>query len=186
MHAGLGWTPGTIGATATFEHPGWMFTYTAHQLLVPSEGYGIAVMSNVGLGLAAVDSEAIARALVEILNGRVPATDDRVDAMVDGSLAALTLLLSLAAMSAVRRAPAWAARQRSASIGRQAMGVLPWFLPWLLLAGLAPILRIVFAGRDASFVQMFYVVPSLVMCLAVAAAIGLVVSAARLRALRRG
>jgi len=186
MHAGLGWTPGSLGTTATFEHPGWMFTFTAHQLLVPSQGYGIAVMSNVGLGLAPVDSEAIARALVDVLNARPPAADERVDAMVDGAFAALTLLLAVAAMSAVTRAPAWAARRRSASIGRQAAGVLPWFLPLLLLVGLGPILRIVFAGRDASFVQMAYVVPSLVVCLTVLSVIGLVVSAARLRALRRG
>ena len=33
---------------------------------------------------------------------------------------------------------------------------------------------------------MFYVVPSLVVCLIVVSVIGLVVSAARLRALRRG
>jgi hypothetical protein len=116
----------------------------------------------------------------------MPEAGERVDAMVDGAFAALTLLVAVAAMSAVRRAPAWAARRRSASVGRQAAGVLPWFLPLLLLAALGPILRLVFAGRDASIVQMVYVVPSLVVCLLVVSAIGLAVSAARLRALRRG
>ncbi|MEO7271104.1 MAG: serine hydrolase domain-containing protein [Vicinamibacterales bacterium] len=186
MHAGLGWTPGRLGSIATVEHPGWMFTFTAHQLLVPSQGYGIAVMSNVGLGLAPVDSEVIAHALVEVLNARTPDTDGRVDAMVDAAFAALTLLLTVAAMSAVARAPAWAARRHSASVGRQAAGVLPWFLPLLLLAALAPILGVVFAGRDASFAQMVHVVPSLVVCLVVLSVIGLLVSAVRLRALRRG
>ena len=185
MHAGLGWTPARVGTLATFEHPGWMFTFTAHQVLVPSQGYGIAVMSNVGLGLAPVDSEVVAHGLVGVLNARMPEPDSRIDAIVDGSLAAGTLLLALAAWSAVVRARGWAARRRSSSIGRQAAGVLPWFLPLLLLAGLAPILRAVFGGRDAGLVQMFYVVPALVVCLIVASLIGLVVSATRLRALGR-
>ena len=77
-------------------------------------------------------------------------------------------------------------RRRSSSVGRQAAGILPWFLPLLMLAALRPILGVVFAGRDASLVQVFYVVPSLVVCLIVASIIGFAVSAARLRALRHG
>jgi len=186
MHAGLGWTPDTLGSLATFEHAGWMFTFSAHQVLVPSQGYGIAVMANVGLGLAPVDSEAVAHGIVQVLNARMPEPDMRVDAVVDGSFAVLTLLLAVAAMSAFVRAPAWAARRRSSSVGRQAAGILPWFLPLLMLAALRPILGFVFAGRDASMVQVFYVVPSLAVCLIVASIIGFAVSAARLRALRHG
>jgi len=186
MHAGLGWSPGTLGTLATFEHTGWMFTFSAHQVLVPSQGYGVAVMANVGLGLAPVDGEVIAHGIVQVLNARMPEADTRVDAIVDGSFAVLTLLLAVAAMSAVVRAPVWAARLRSSSIGRQAAGILPWFLPLLMLAALRPILRFVFAGRDASIVQVVYVVPSLVVCLMVASIIGIGVGAARLRALRRG
>ena len=185
MHAGLGWTPDTIGSLATFEQAGWMFTFSAHQVLVPSQGYGVVVMANVGLGLAPVDSELIAHGIVQVLNTRMPEPDTRVDAIVDGVFAGLTLLLAVAAMSAVARAPTWAARRASWSIGRQVAAIVPWFLPLLLLAALRPILRVVFGGRDASFLQVLYVVPSLVICLVVASVIGIGVSAVRLRALKQ-
>ena len=63
MHQGLGWGARTVAGLRETEHSGWMFTFTAHQILLEETGYGIAVLSNVGLGLSPVDSEQIAQAL---------------------------------------------------------------------------------------------------------------------------
>ena len=135
MHAGLGWTPGTLGTLATFEHPGWMFTYTAHQVLVPSQGYGIAVMANVGWAsrrsTARSSRTASSRCSTHVCRSPTAGRRDR-RRRVRGAHAAPRGGGDVGGCPRSR----WAARRSSSSIGRQALGIVPWFLPLLLLAAL--------------------------------------------------
>ena len=88
------------------------------------------------------------------------------------------VLLGLAILSvgfgvrAMRSAPAWAARRTKTPAWRHAFAMLPRLIPAALLAVLAPAMSFIFGGRDASYVQMLYVMPSLVVCLVVASVFG--------------
>ena len=121
---------------------------------MPSQGYGIAVMSNVGLGLAPVDSEVIAHGIVEVLNGRMPETDERIDAIVDGVTRGGDAAargggdVGRGAGAGLGRAPATAA----SAVRPRRPAVVP---AALLLAGLGPILRVVFAAATRASSRCF-------------------------------
>jgi hypothetical protein len=68
---------------------------------------------------------------------------------------------------------------------RVALGLLPWVVPIVLLAGLRGIASIVFGGRDGSWSQLLYLAPALVAWLVVGSAFGAAVIIARLRAAPR-
>jgi CubicO group peptidase (beta-lactamase class C family) len=185
MHGGLGWSAGGEGRARLVQHGGWLFTFTAHQVLLPDRGYGIAVMANVGLGLSPVDSAVLAHSLAEMAEGSTVPPGLPVAFIVDMVLLVLALLSIGLGVRAIGRAPAWADRRAQQSSWRQALAMMPRLVPVAVLMALPPALSVVFGGRDASYLQMLYVVPSLVACLVLASAVAAGVTLARVGALRR-
>ncbi|MGW9351781.1 serine hydrolase domain-containing protein [Nocardiopsis flavescens] len=175
----LGWTVREgEGEAPLLVHGGIQFTYTAHHAVLPG-GVGIAVMAGTGVG--AGDASALLWDLVALAQGRGPV----------GSSAPWLLALDLAclagaaavvagAVRGVRRAGAWAGDgrrwRRAAGAAGAAAVVAAALFPhrWISLAA---------GGRDATWVQALYTVPSVVVLLVVAAAALAVVWAVRLRAL---
>jgi CubicO group peptidase (beta-lactamase class C family) len=184
MHRGLGWSTRSVGGLRETEHGGWLFTYTAHQILLET-GYGIAVLSNVGLGLSPVDSEQIAQALAEMTNGKTPDRPARTASIVDSMLGGLTLLALALGLRSVVRAPEWSHRRARRPAWRNVLVLLRGLLPLALLLGLPALLSVVFGGRDGSWLQLLYLAPSLMIWLVVASLVGLAVIIARARQLRR-
>ncbi|MEP6914553.1 MAG: serine hydrolase domain-containing protein [Acidobacteriota bacterium] len=185
MHEGLGWSMHGEGASLRVEHTGWLFTFTAHQILLPSRGYGIAVISNTGLGLAPADSEVVAETLVAMINGETPDPGYPVALIVDLCLLALLVLSAVLGVRAVARARPWAIRHAHRSGWRNALALTPRLIPIAVLAALPATLSFIFGGRDASSLQMLYVTPSLIACLVVASVSGAAATAARAVHLRR-
>jgi len=181
MHEGLGWQPHERGGTKIIDHSGWMFTFTAHQVLIPSCRCGIAVMSNVGLGLAPVDSEVVADMITDLVEGRTMDPPPPIGFRVDAVLMVVTAVVLVCGVRALWHSSAWAAASARRRRWRAVTNRVLWLSPLALLLALPSILRFIFAGRDASYTQMIYVVPSLVMCLAAASAMGLLVVILRSR-----
>jgi len=179
MHQRFGWSMRTVGDLREIEHSGWMFTFTAHQILLPDTGYGIAVLSNVGLGLAPVDSEEISHALAEMTAGKTPDPTARTGLIVDVVLASLTLLALVLGVRALSRVAAWADRHARRPAWRNTLALVPRLLPVAVLLGLPAILSVVFGGRDGSWRQLLYLAPSLVIWLAVASLLGLAIITTR-------
>lgn len=159
MHEGLGWSSRTREGRREIEHPGWMFTFTAHQVLLPDSGYGVAVIANSWLSLATADSNAIANALVNMTEGKTAEPGPPVAMVVDVVLAALTLVAIVFGVRALRRARIWAARNSSRPLWRNRLAFVPWLIPAAILAMLPATLKFLFRGRDASLLQMYYVAP---------------------------
>ena len=186
MHHGLGWSTQDVAGVRQTSHTGWLFTFTAHQILLEQSGYGIAVSANMGIGLSPVESEEIAVALADLVVGRPVATASRVALNVNMVLAALTALSAAFGVRAIRRASSWCQRRRARSAWRNRLALLPRLMPLAILLALPRMLSAVFGGRDASWLQLAYVAPALVGWLTVATVAGLAVIVARASGLRRG
>ncbi|HEY1014493.1 MAG TPA: serine hydrolase domain-containing protein, partial [Herpetosiphonaceae bacterium] len=104
LHAGLGWHQDQADdGRAQSQHSGWLFTFTAHQLLLPGEGYGVAVMTNTGLSLSGADSSIILAAISAILRGEAPPAPFPAGYVIDGGLALLTIGTLWGGLRALRR-----------------------------------------------------------------------------------
>jgi CubicO group peptidase (beta-lactamase class C family) len=185
MHRGLGWGTRSVGGLQETEHSGWLFTFTAHQILLEKTGYGIAVLTNVGLGLSPVDSQQMAQALAEMTTGTTPNRPARTALIVDSVLGGLTLLALALGLRSLVRAQGWGERRARRPAWRTILVLLRGLLPVALLLGLPALLSIVFGGRDGSWLQLLYLAPSLIIWLVVASLAGLAVIVARATQLLR-
>ncbi|MFD3686252.1 serine hydrolase domain-containing protein [Nocardiopsis sp. NPDC058631] len=176
---GLGWDAGeTPAGSPMVSHGGIQFTYTAHQVLLPESGYGIAVMANTGLGSA--DASALAYGLVALADGDRPASAmGPVLLGVDAVLVALTVSACFLAYRGVRGSGAWVAAARGRGRRRTAIRLVPGLaviaaaaVPHRLVAALAQ-------GRDLTWFQSLYTAPTAVALLVTAALAFAAVYAAR-------
>ncbi|MFC1473124.1 serine hydrolase domain-containing protein [Rhodococcus qingshengii] len=178
---GLGWDRDQKGR---WGHSGVWFTYTAYQMLLPS-GYGIAIMSNSGLGLGNESPYLLADGMAAILEGEEPQQIAATRLYIDLVLAAVTLLSFGLGVRTVRRAGAWAARAVRRRWWSIALRLAAWFVPLVLLIALPRLLGSwVGGGRDLTHEQLFLYSPALLIWFGVATTIGVVVVAARLRSLQ--
>nr|SBO93034.1 Beta-lactamase [Nonomuraea gerenzanensis] len=173
----LGWSLGrTPRGAATLEHGGDLFTSTAHQLLIPASGYGIAVMANTGTAFE--DAGQLMDGLVALVEGAPPPLPDGSPFLVTDLLFLLSALVAIAlGVRGVVRARRWTARWRAR------WWVLPLYLaPLALCVTVAPVFRVLARGRDIAWIQVVYLYPTFMLALVTAAAAGTAVVAARVGA----
>lgn len=177
---GLGWDSDVTPAGAPMvSHGGIQFTYTAHQALLPESGYGIAVLANTGLGSA--DASALLHGLVSLAEGDQPAAPaGPLLLALDVLLVTLTVFTGYLAYRGVRNAGVWARAARGRAVWRTALRLLPG--PVVIAVAVAPH-RVLVAplaqGRDLTWLQSLYTVPTTVALLVAAALAFAVVYAAR-------
>ncbi|TDD34913.1 class A beta-lactamase-related serine hydrolase [Nonomuraea terrae] len=175
----LGWMlDETERGTPVLEHGGDLFTSTAHQLVMPGTGHGIAVMANTGMAYS--DAHELMAGLVTLIEGGTPQPPSRAPLLLTDVLFALLTLLTvgLGVRGAVR-ARRWA--------GRRLWRLAPYLAPAVLCVTIVPIHRVLARGRDASWVQLAYLYPTFMVWLVTACLACLTVVAARLLAAgRRG
>jgi len=186
---GFGWENDRLDDGSTrIEHGGVLFTYSANQQLYPALGTGVAVLFNSSTPFGGEQLSFI-EGLEALVRGREPETGMPISLVVDGVLAALTLVSAALGVRKLRRAREWArrwgARPRWKRIARLALGAVPIavFLFFPTLAGAA------FGGRDVTWTSAWFGWPALVAWSAVAAtfaAAALVVRILRLRDARGG
>ncbi|MET9339521.1 serine hydrolase domain-containing protein [Nonomuraea sp. NPDC003804] len=171
----LGWSIGrTPRGNPVIGHSGELFTSTAEQLLMPESGYGIAVMANTGMAFG--DSSALLDGLVAMIEGGTPEPPSDPYLVTDLVFLLLTLVTVALAARGLARSRRWAARRT----GWGRLWVLPLLAPLALCAAAAPVFRFLARGRDAMWIQVFYLYPTFMLWLVTAAAAGVVVTAVRL------
>ncbi|WP_307868653.1 serine hydrolase domain-containing protein [Umezawaea beigongshangensis] len=178
----LGWSVGTTASGApVIAHGGDLFTSTAHQVLLPESGYGIAVMANTGLTHG--DAGAIADRLVAVLENTTVPSPTSLLLLLDALflvLAAGTVALTARGVVRSRR---WAAARTAHP--RTAVRLLPLLVPPVSCASVDEVVGLLYRGRDVTWMQVLYLYPTFVVLL-VAAALGCAaVLLARLAALAR-
>ncbi|MFS8096688.1 beta-lactamase family protein [Lentzea alba] len=163
---GMGWETDSAGR---LRHSGIWFTATAGQMLTPS-GYGIAVMSNSGIGLGNEGTYELESGIADIVDGKTPAEPSSYRLLTDLVLAALTLLSLALGVRALRRPRRF----------HKAWQVLR-FVPLGVLLALPMLIGVVFGGRDISFYQLMHYSLPLVVWLGVSSVMNISVAVVRWR-----
>ncbi|GAA4947179.1 serine hydrolase domain-containing protein [Streptomonospora halophila] len=184
--SGLGWQRSSPGITpARISHSGMVSGFNAQQDLVPSSGYGVAVLLN-SFTPSREQAYEISSGIIDLTEGRDPEPGAPTATLVDLSLGALTLLtLSLGTLG-LRRASRWSTRRAAWPAWRFVPRLLPQAAataPAVLLFFVAPALR------DNSYtpVDVFLLFPALAVLVAALGIVGAVLTAARIAArLRAG
>ena len=183
---GLGWTWRREGdGGAQLYHAGWLFTATASQVVLPAEGYGIAVMANRGIGLHGDDADRLARGVISILRGEEPAAATPLGAFLGAAFALVTLGTVAMGVRALRRSRRWAERHATRPLPRLVLLLAPLVVPAAVLARFPEVAAYAAGGRDASWFQLWLMAAPLIVWFFVAALLALAVLAARLRQLTR-
>ncbi|MET8156159.1 serine hydrolase domain-containing protein [Sphaerisporangium sp. NPDC005289] len=172
----LGWELGTTGRGTPFiGHGGDLFTSTADQLRMPESGYGVAVMANTGTAFG--DAHAITDGLVALIEDAEPEVPSALPyLLIDVVLLSLTLATAGLAARGVARSRRWAARRT----GWQRSRLVPYLTPLALCAGMVPVFRVLSRGRDIAWIQLWYLYPTFMLWLVVAAVACTAVVVARL------
>ncbi|MGV9772412.1 serine hydrolase domain-containing protein [Streptosporangium sp. NPDC003464] len=175
---GMGWQRGGPEHGSTWvQHSGWLLTHNSVQILVPDEGYGVAVVANTGMS-PDDDSVLIARGLVDLAQGRTPEPTAPFTMTADLVLAGLTILaLALGARGALR-SRRWARRRAGRPLWRAVLRLSPYALPLVIFASLASIFGFLY-NRAGTMEQITYLWLPLYVWLGTAALAGAVVIAAR-------
>lgn len=177
---GPGWSVGeTPSGAARVEHGGDLFTATAHQVLLPESGHGIAVMVNAAG--ADVHASALAESLVALVeNGAAPEPASGMGSvLVDTAVLALAGAALFLGARGGRRAGVWARRRAGAPGWRTAARLLPLAVPVALFAAFDQLLGLLFQGRDVTWGIAFRMFPAFVAMLGVVALACVAVAAAR-------
>ena len=187
LHEGLGWNLYVREGRKAFTHNGILFTFSARQFVLPdvANGLGIAVMTNTGIGLAPVDSDAIAQAVMAIAERRPSRSEGPSGFWVDVFLASVCVIVVLLGALALRRSNRWANVRRSRARWRIVATQLPCVIPVLVLIFYPDVVGMVAGGRDVNWIQSLYLSALLFVFVAVWAAISAAVIASRVAALRR-
>ncbi|MBB4742224.1 CubicO group peptidase (beta-lactamase class C family) [Actinoplanes octamycinicus] len=180
---GLGWEADTSASgTALIEHDGDMMTFTAYQALLPTRGYGIAVMANTGT--LHRDAQAIGARLVDLIDGRAAAPVSTPLAGIDLALLAGVLVVAAVGVRRICGSRQWAKVTRSR--WRTVTTLVAPLLPLAVLVTLDRLVSGLYGGRDISWPQAAYLYPTFTLLLAVASAAGVTLALVRLAMLLRG
>lgn len=188
----MGWQAERDGTGRTrLVHSGNLFTYYAAQAVVPSTGYGVAVMVN-GAGLQDASWAAL-EGLLALAEGRTPPAPGHAETIAQLGLAALTLAALALGVLGVLRAGWWARRARRRwrgapvwrAVWRAVPRLVPALVPVAVFAAYPELLSAISAGRQVTWWQLTYFAAPLTVALAAAALAGLGTFGARLWALAR-
>jgi MFS family permease len=142
-------------------------------------------MANTGIGLAPVDSDAIAQAVIAIAEQRSAGSGGPSGLLIDLFLVSLCLLTLLLGALALRRSTRWANVRRNRARWRIVLTQLPCLMPVVLLVFYPYVVGVVAGGRDVNWIQSLYLSALLFMFVAVWAMTSGAVITARVAALRR-
>ncbi|MDI3408140.1 serine hydrolase domain-containing protein [Streptomyces cavernicola] len=180
----MGWSRQTVdGGPRQLTHTGQLLTHNSMATLLPDSRTGIAVVTNTGM-ISGDDAAQITEGLVDLALGERPEPDAPFSVTADPVLAALTLLALALGIRGTLRAGRWVRRTAGRAWWRRALRLLPYALPLLLLAQLAPLFGLLMR-RSGTLSQVAHAWPALFVCAAAAAlASGAVVTARLVAALR--
>ncbi|MFC4592437.1 serine hydrolase domain-containing protein [Sphaerisporangium corydalis] len=153
---GMGWDTGrTAGGAPQVRHTGWLLTHNSEQTLLPTSGYGMAVVTNTGM-ISGDDAVIITDGLIDILEGRPDAGAVPFTTTADPWLAGLTLLNLGLGVLGVCRARRWARRRAARPAWRLIVRLVPYALPVALYTGLADLFGFLMR-REGTLDQVTYV-----------------------------
>ena len=175
---GFGWMRSKSTSPQRISHSGVFATYNAQQDLVPSSGYGVAVLlpSNT---TTREHAYAISGGIIDITEGRTPDSGAPVPTIIDLVLAAVTLLAAGLGVRGMLRSDRWADRRASHPRWKLGLRLLPQLLAPALavfLFAVAPMLQ----DNSLTSGDVLRLFPSFMILLLVLAGVGMALTISRL------
>lgn len=121
---GFGWQRTTTAEPARIGHDGSLTRYSSRMDLVPSSGYGVAVLLD-SYTPTIQHPFAISTGLIEVSEGRTPEAGAPAATLIDLAVGAITLLVAALGVRGVLRSPRWVERRRLLPAWRFALRLLP-------------------------------------------------------------
>ncbi len=174
---GLGWQRTSTADPARIGHDGSLTRYSSRMDLVPSSGFGVAVLLD-SYTPTIQHPFSISTGLIEISEGRAPAVGFPVATVIDLALGAIALLVAGLGVRGVIRAPRWVARRDDFTTWRFALRQLPQ-LVMPALAGVLFIGLTLGAQNAATPLDAYGLWPAATTVVLVAGVVGLVLLSAR-------
>ena len=176
----LGWdTDGPTHDPTEVSHGGTEYTFSAHEALLPSSGYGIALLFNHTSALG-LEQTAVIAGVTDIVQGHKPMAGPTISSRtVDWILAALTLIALALGIRGLLRSRRWARRRTGVTVWRTWLR----FLPHAAVVGVAiffpTFAGFLFGGRDITWLSAVYGWVALVVLVAVTGIASLTTAVAR-------
>ena len=179
----LGWQHTSTADPARIGHDGSLTRYSSRQDLVPSSGYGVAVLLD-SYTPTYQHPFAISTGLIDISEGRSPRVGLPVATVIDLVLAAITVGIAVLGIRGLRRAPQWARRRAHHRLRRRILRLTP--------QAIMPVLALVLfvgltagPGNPTTPRDAFGLWPAATTLLLVTAAVSIALIAARVAAFRQ-
>jgi len=183
----LGWdTVGPARTPTRLEHNGSVLTFSAFEAIIPSSGYGLAIMFNSSSGLL-TDQMSIYYGILNLIEGTPPASPApaRSAAALDGVFALFTLLVLLLGSRSAARSGRWARRTETSAV-RIVVGLVGPVTAVAFVAAVPKIAGSLIGGRDLTWVTVAYGSPALAVLALAILGTALATLATRLWRLGRG
>lgn len=166
----MGWTvPDRDAQPHVIEHSGVLSTFHSDAVLLPDEGYGIALLYNSNYALA--DYNGIKQGLIESLTDEQPAAGGLGAARIGIIIAALMFVTAALQVRGLLRLRKWAAKMKDRPVWQLVPGVVWKFIPATLVVGMPSVVEL-FAGRVFGYRQLFLSMPDIMFWLTLSAVLG--------------
>lgn len=170
MHYGMGWI---VGPDSSLYHSGILWTYSAEQLLLTKDGYGVVMLFNSGLN-PYIDYNSFLRGVADILAGQEPELPTFPDWVLPiGVGLSLVLFIGLA-IRRLLRLGYWRQRYQQRAVWRSWLFILVRLFPLVTLL-LIPSLLTAVSGRVLNWERICLMMPDVIMGLSLIALLNLVI-----------
>lgn len=176
---GFGWQHTSTQEPARVGHDGTLRSYASRMDLVPSSGYGVAVLLDSQTPTIAHSFE-LSTGLIDISEGDEPEVGAPIATYIDLGVAVITIGIALLGVRGMRRARMWAVKRRHFPGWRFWLRLVPQLI--MPVVALVLFVGIPFNPQDhATPLDVFGLWPAGMMLILVAAVIGIVLTVFRIK-----
>ncbi|QYR22503.1 beta-lactamase family protein [Paenibacillus sp. sptzw28] len=166
---GMGWVVDEHKVT----HNGLLWTYYAHQVLIPESGIGVVVLFNSGLNML-VDYSSFAQGITEILEGKIPEKSYFSGWNLEIIIALLTVVTVAVGIRSLLRLRKWEEKYRKRAKWLTWLNILLAFIPLVLLISLPQVMSFIAGQRVLNWERIFLIMPSVCIWLILASLFNMV------------
>lgn len=176
---GLGWSLSSLNIKpARISHSGSNSTFQSQQDIVPSSGYGVAVLLN-SFTPTFEHAYEISSGVIQLTEGKKTEIKSSIPKMIDLSLGVITLIYLILGIRGIRRSKKWTEKRNQHVAWKFYLRLIPQLIPvlgigWLLF--ILPILK----NNSSTTLDAFGLWPAAIILLAIVFIIGLVLTILRI------
>ncbi|MBD2702338.1 beta-lactamase family protein [Spirosoma sp. BT702] len=175
LHYGMGWI---VRSDSSLYHSGILWTYSAEQILLTKDGYGVVMLFNSGIN-PYVDYNSFLRGVTDILAGQEPEIPTLPDWILPIGVGLILLLFIGLAIRRFFRINQWFQTYQQRPVWRSWFFLLVRLLPFVTFL-LIPTLLTAISGRVLNWERIFLMMPDGVIGFGLIALLNLAIAVTRL------